>query len=147
MIVQMYHTDSPNNKLIKDLSLYKTYDATPYGPVDVDKPQMIFSSDISDYNYAYIPEYNKYYFVNAPVLSSDGMAVYELECDALMTNYEDILNLDVTIKRSETIFNEYIDDGTFVPDTREFVQCVTFEDGFNETGELILITAGGIATI
>lgn len=147
MIVQLCNTTEPNEKLIKELIDIVNVDATPYGQIDIEAPTMLIATVSGLYNYCYIPDYGKYYYVSEPTRAQNGMSYYKMEVDPLMSNASDILNLDVTVERQQSNFNEYINDGTFVADTREFIQCVNFSNGFNDTGELILVTAGGVATI
>lgn len=147
MNVTLYKVSDPNNKLIKTLGTGTDVSAAAYDPQSVEQPQLLLSTANSDYNYAYISDFGKYYFIGEPILNNDGILVYPLTLDPLMTYADDILNLDAVIQRQAENFNEYINDGTFIPDTREFIQCVNFSTGFNDTGELILITAGGVATI
>lgn len=148
MTVMFYNTTSPNNKIIKDISDgYEVDNVEPFGEIDLNNPQLLMGSISSAYNYCYISEYDKYYFVDEPIRTQNGLSIYPLRIDSLMSNASQILELDAVIERQESIFNEYINDGTFVPDTREFIQCVNFSGGFNSTGELILITAGGVANI
>lgn len=147
MIIYLYKINEAPNKLVKTLGAPESVNASPYGPINIEAPEMLLGDEAIDYNYAFVPAYGKYYFVREPSLDANGLVVYPFEVDPLMSNAAEILNLDVTIERQERNFNEYIADGTFVPDSREFIEVVNFEDGFNENGELILITAGGAATI
>ena len=147
MLITFYKIDEPNNKLVKTLIGGFQVDATLYDPISLEQPQVILSSEYDNYNYAYIEQYDRYYFVGEPILDHDGLFIYPFMIDVLMSNKDQILELEATIQRQEYNFNEYINDGTFIPDTREFIQCINFTNGFNDTGELILITAGGVATI
>lgn len=148
MTVTLYTTSSPNNKIIKDLDDgFEILNAEPYGDIDINNPNMLLGTVNGIYNYAYIDDYGKYYFVDEPVRAQNGLSVYPFKLDPLMSNASEILELQAVIERQAGRFNEYIADGTFIPDTREFIQCVNFSNGFNSSGELILITAGGIASI
>ena len=147
MLITFYKIDEPNNKLVKTLIGGFQVDATLYEPYSLEQPQVILSTAYDDYNYAYIEDYDRYYFVGEPIMDHDGLIIYPFMIDVLMSNKDQILDLEATIQRQEYNFNEYINDGTFIPDTREFIQCINFTNGFNDSGELILITAGGVATI
>lgn len=148
MTVSFYTTTSPNNKIIKDLgTAYEVENVEPFGDIDLNAPQLLMGTISEIYNYCYIPAYGKYYFVDEPIRTQNGLSVYPLKIDPLMSNASQILELEAVIERQAERFNEYIADGTFIPDTREFIQCVNFTNGFNSTGELILITAGGVASI
>lgn len=48
-------------------------------------------ADVGDFNYIYIPDFKRYYFVESVSLAENGMNVYECECDYLMT-YKTIIS-------------------------------------------------------
>ena len=56
----------------------------------------------------------------------------------------DILALKVVVEKQSMKSNgdEYIDDGSLVTDNLMFKNVYTFANGFNDSGEYILITAG-----
>lgn len=115
----------------------------------LEDPEMIIetSSDLTNCNYAYIAEWDKYFYINNIDLMPGGLHRLSMHVDVLMTYADEIRNIPATIERSQSVYNQYINDGTFVSDSREFVSVVNFNTGFNDTGEFILITAGGIPTI
>ena len=57
-------------------------------------------SDVGDFNYIYIPDYNRYYFVETVSLAENGMNVYECECDYLMTYKAIISGLSIKCRGS-----------------------------------------------
>ena len=71
-------------------------------------------SDVGEFNYIYIPEYKRYYFVETVSLGENGMNVYECECDYLMTYKEIINQLSIKFRGSTKKFitNNVIIDRT-----------------------------------
>lgn len=136
----------------KDVSIIDEVSATIKGALSVENPVLIlqYKSDIqSKVNYVYIPEYNRYYFVTDIINLTGGR--YELHCkvDVLMSFKDYILNLSCIVDKqsSKDNANMYLDDGSFVVQSKEFVDTINFPRGFNDNGEFILITAGGGVTV
>lgn len=136
----------------KDVSIIDDVSATIKGALSVENPVLIlqYKSDIqSKVNYVYIPEYNRYYFVTDIINLTGGR--YELHCkvDVLMSFKDYILNLSCIVDKqsSKDNANMYLDDGSFVVQSKEFVDTINFPRGFNDNGEFILITAGGGVTV
>ena len=136
----------------KDISIIDDVSATIKGALSVENPVLIlqYKSDIqSNVNYVYIPEYNRYYFVTDIINLTGGR--YEIHCkiDVLMSFKYDILNLSCIVDKqsSKDNANMYLDDGSFVVQSKEFVDTINFPNGFNDNGEFILITAGGGVTV
>lgn len=136
----------------KDISIIDDVSATIKGALSVENPVLIlqYKSDIQpNVNYVHIPEYNRYYFVTDIINLTGGR--YEIHCkvDVLMSFKYDILNLSCIVDKqsSKDNANMYLDDGSFVVQSKEFVDTIDFPKGFNDNGEFILITAGGGVTV
>lgn len=70
------------------------------------------SDDIFKYNYAYIPSFNRYYFiVDITVISTNRVSI-DFRVDVLMTYYPKLLNADALVSRNEHRSTEgYIGNG------------------------------------
>lgn len=107
-------TDNPK-KILKELGtpLIKS-DIQPYNDCSTEKPVLLLNYDrniIVSNNYFYIPEWNTYYFMNHDVKAiSGGRMIISGYEDYLMTNADEILNLDVYAIRSENNRNKYLKD-------------------------------------
>ena len=116
MDIELYRCKSPKNKLNKTLEKTLTVSANIY-EYEQNRNRLSFRftvSDVGEFNYIYIPDYRRYYFVESVSLSENGMNVYECECDYLMTYKELINNLSVKCKGSTKKFitNNVIIDRT-----------------------------------
>lgn len=116
MDIELYRCKSPKNKLNKTLEKTLTISANIY-EYEQNRNRLSFRftvSDVGEFNYIYIPDYRRYYFVESVSLSENGMNVYECECDYLMTYKELINNLSVKCKGSTKKFitNNVIIDRT-----------------------------------
>lgn len=62
------------------------------------------------FNYAYIPEFHRYYFVNDIAVGTNRLYAVSMKVDVLMSFKRNILELDAMIDRNEFDFDEAIDD-------------------------------------
>ena len=109
MDIDLYTTDSAKNVLNKKLTKVKTIDGTilEYDQNVNNLRISLYTSDI--FNYVYIPDFKRYYFVNDVSISENGIKIYDLACDLLMTFAnivkQSIIKLDgnsITINQSST---------------------------------------------
>lgn len=68
------------------------------------------SSDVPSFNYVYIPNFNRYYFVNEIVSISKNMWQMSLKVDVLMSFKEQIKSQTCVIARNEFDFDNLIED-------------------------------------
>lgn len=148
--MSLYTNYSNNNVLNKNI--VKIVDITDIALKDdtsIEDPVMIIetTADLTNCNYAYVDEWDKYFYITNIELIPGGLHRLYMHVDVLMTYADEIKNIPATIERNETNYNQYINDGTYISDSREFITCVNFSNGFNDSGEFILITAGGVPTL
>lgn len=100
---------------------------------------------IYKYNYMYIAEFGRYYFIDD--IETLGMSRWLIKAhvDVLYSFMYDILSTSAIIDKveEETKANLYLDDGSFVMDSRKYNEIKEFPNGLNENGSYILICAGG----
>lgn len=68
------------------------------------------SSNLSGYNYCHIDRYNRYYYIDKIETTPDGYWLLHCRCDVLMSHKTQLLALTGTLKRSETVYNGYLND-------------------------------------
>ena len=107
MDIYLYNTaddDNVLNKTLKDELLIPNVKLK--SPVNINNPVLTLSSKIvyddgygggwtyetKDYNYAYIPAFERYYFIENVTLQSNNINVLTLKVDVLKTYEEEILN-------------------------------------------------------
>ena len=135
---------SPNNKINKNLSTVTTLDGSLKEPATIMNPVIsIEYSSPTGFNYAYIPQFGRYYFVkNVEILRANIMRL-ELEVDPLETYKESILNLSVIIDKNTFLYDNYLIDENRQVNVKTKTDIINFPNGLLESGEFILITAGG----
>lgn len=145
MVVIFYYNASDDRVINKVLVGGDSFIGTPRDEFDVMTPVIRFeSSEILRYNYAYIPELQRYYVVNSINAYREGIWDVSFSVDVLMSFRGDIMTLSVIVDKQTMPENgdEYIDDGSLVTDNVMFTRLHQFESGFNDYPEYILITAG-----
>ena len=114
MNIKFGYTFDDKRKLIKNVTWYNTFICKPYTDYNITAPILIIANAtgaISNNNYAYIEDYNRYYFVESVSVGRSGMYVVKLKVDVLMTYSAGIKNLNAIITRQENIgINDIIDD-------------------------------------
>lgn len=99
-----------------------------------------------DYNYMYIEEFKRYYYITDIVNINNKIWEIHAHVDVLFSFSPDIKSSMAILDKSEgdTTSNLYMNDGSFVMDSRKYNELKEFPDGFNENGSYILICAGGV---
>lgn len=147
MEIKLYKTSSPRKKLVKDLTDGITLVGTLRAQSSVMSPTFTIQ-DISvvGYNYCYIPDFGRWYYINGIDALRANLYELSLGIDVLMTYAAEIRNNYAIVDKVESLgaaYN-YINDGSWVNTNRIKQSIINFATGFNETGEFILITAGGM---
>ena len=147
MEIKLYKTSSPRKKLVKELSDGITLTGTLRGQSSVMSPSLqIQDIAVIGYNYCYIPDFGRYYYINGINALRSNLFELSLGIDVLMTYAEAIRKNAAIVDKVQNFgaaYN-YINDGSFVNSNRMKQDIVNFPHGFNADGEYILITAGGM---
>lgn len=145
MEVIFYYNMSDSRVMNKTLITGETFEGIPVDEVDVMSPILRFEKEeILRYNYAYIPELQRYYSVSKRTAIRDSIWDVIFAVDVLMSFRGDINQLPAVVDKQsmEANGNEYIDDSSLVAENVMFQTVYNFPNGFNDKGEYILITAG-----
>lgn len=109
---------------------------------NVINPTLITSQNIShNFNYIYISDFNRYYFVNNITYSQQRFYI-ECSVDVLMSFNADIKGLNVIANRSSSRFNVYQPDPSVSFLQKSIIATQKFPYGFNGQS-LILAVNGG----
>lgn len=146
MVIDLYINSSENNRVSKVLSGKFELTGTLRGETNVINPEILIEhTNPTGYNYAYIPEFNRYYFINEFTSVRNGLWRVRLAVDVLETYKTQIKQMPAIIDKQQNKGNSnlYLNDGSYVIDSRSYNTILNFSGGFNNVGEFILITAGG----
>lgn len=155
----LYKTDSRNNVLAKGLTNELKLNGTLRENTVITAP--VITVEISgafDYNYAYIADFGRYYFISKIEIQRNKLFRLELRVDVLMSNSTSILGSNATVLYSQNYSNNSnIPDSEYVYENKEDFDTYIFkkqgsplpEDLFNlsgnflmESNSLILVTVG-----
>ena len=145
MDVIFYYNMSDDREVNKVLTGADTFQGVLREECSIMTPTIRFEKNgMLRYNYAYIPEFQRYYSVTDRTSYREGIWDVSFEVDVLMSFRNDILNLNAVVDKQSlaSVGNEYIDDSSLVTENVMFQKIYNFPAGFNDTGEYILITAG-----
>ena len=111
MDIYLYNTVDDDNVLNKTLTDELIIsDVKLKNPVNINNPILSLSSKIvyddgydevltKDYNYAYIPTFERYYFIENITLQSNNINVLTLKVDVLKTYENEVLNSDLYVEK------------------------------------------------
>ena len=106
-------------------------------------PTIIISSLMSkNFNYVYISDTDRYYYVNDMTYSQQRTFI-NLSVDVLMSFNSEIKALNVIANRSSSYYNVYQKDDTIPFENRNVISTQNFPSGFNSQS-LILAVNGGV---
>lgn len=100
-------------------------------------PKLKIVADAFDYNYCYIQEINKYYFIDDNIIKRNTYYEMNLTEDVLTTYKDFILTLTGTVTRSKTPY--YLQGANFPVKSETMLKKYDFTDAFNHTGYYVLI--------
>lgn len=148
MDIVLYQSNAENNRVDKTNYLHNQIilSGTLKNNVSIIDPIILIEQEDfpTNYNYTYIPYFQRYYFINE--VFSIRNKLWQLTChvDVLFTWRANLANELAVIEKSQLAdSNLYIDDGSFVLDSRKYNKTIAFPTPLPETGNYILIVAGG----
>ena len=146
MQIKFYKNSSEKNKIGKSLSSELTLNGNLRDECSITSPSILVeATSLVDYNYCYIPEFKRYYFISDITSVRNNLWRVSLKCDVLESFKKDILNLSCIVdKQQNQSYSNNIDDGSYINRADSFVEIANYQNGFNSNGEFILITAGAI---
>ena len=148
MNISLYKTNSEKNVVYKTLTNEVSFaDVTFKNPTEILNPVITLSTniDVEAYNYCYIPEFNRYYYISNIVSVVNGLWTINLSVDVLMSFKQYFAKFDVILKRSQTEYNKYINDGEIVTTADNIISTIKFpQTPLNKQMYFILTTVGGV---
>lgn len=143
MVVKLYKNLSDPKNVSKLLADGLTINGVARDPVDVVNPVIEYEGDnttLAGYNYAYIEDYARYYFMDVQNVSYN-MNTLTLHCDVLKTAAAWLLVRSATITRNEKLYNSYLNDPEFNSYAYTNIVTKAFPNAVN-LDSIILMTVG-----
>ena len=97
---------------------------------------------MSSYNYCYIPEFKRYYFIDEIVSVKNGIWRVSLHVDVLESFKAYYMNLNCVIDKQESLekTNTMFNDGTFATTEETFNEIITFPNRAGDASPVYLLT-------
>lgn len=137
---------SDDNYINKTLQGIMSLAGVTKSPCSIENPVLSVkaTSSILNCNYVKIPEFGRSYFVKDIIARENGYFDIYCEVDVLESFKNVILNNPCIIEAAESSgYDDYLPHESFVSTVKHKTDIMNFPSGLNDTGEFILITAGG----
>ena len=110
----MYGTTDDSRVIDKTLTAIKTLTAKPAEPMTILTPRVVidYDADVIAANYAYIPEFGRYYYITDISIATGNRMTVSLTVDVLKTYADEIRECGGVVSRSEAAGNP-----TYIPDS------------------------------
>lgn len=140
MQVKLFKVNDPDNKLEKTLNNEITVNGDFRGSVNIDAPTIsLVGSSYTNYNYCFIPDLNRYYFITDMTLERKNYLICDLKLDVLQS-YADKIKTGFGTAVESVNGNNYIDGFVENSDVRPTVEKHEFNDEFNHKGNYYMVT-------
>lgn len=140
MQIKFGFTFDDRRKLTKSVNWFDSFECKPYADYNISAPNLLIvnaTGAIANNNYAFISDYNRYYFVDSVTVGRNGMYIVQLSIDVLMTYSDGIRNINATISRQENVGINDIVDSLLPLQNRKDLAVIEFE-----SSEFNISTAG-----
>lgn len=146
MTITFYANNSEEIVVNKDITQKAVLTGSLKNGADMLNPLILFSdldsSILEESNYAYIEEFNRYYYITGISNYRDNLWYISFHVDVLMTYKDAIKEQTAVIARQENKWNLYLNDPKFRVYQNPYIVTKAFPDGFT-TQKFVLTIAGG----
>lgn len=141
--LKLYKNSSENNDVMKSITEEHIVQGYSRVVVDMLNPVIELAGiEVNQYNYCYVQELNRYYYIENINISPNGVYRLSMRCDVLMTYREDILASHGLIMKNRE-YNPYT--GDIDTESRYTLEKHEFENGFDFTnGDFVFVTMRGV---
>lgn len=145
MNIVLYVNNSEQNKINKSLSNPATFSGVLKEETSIITPVILMEVDNPyNYNYAFIPEFNRYYFISNITSVNNKMWRISLKVDVLESFKNEIMASSAILSDTEIVGSDkYMSGNVWKSKVKESTTIINFPNGLLDNGEYILITAGG----
>lgn len=144
MEIILYKTNSESERMTKSLTANRNISGHLLDDCDILNPNIEFKyvEGLESYNYAYIPKFKRYYYLDKPIFSGNTL-IYPMHVDAVASWKNDILASYATITRTNK-GNKYLNDNRISTTAKHTFYLRQIGRGFtNKNSYVIVIASGG----
>lgn len=144
MKITLYNTPSPRNQVNKVLNNAQDVNINLKPSTDILHPTLILGGvSITGFNYCYIPDFNRYYYINDMESGGNNVNSRTLTVDVLMSYNNEIRQIKALVERQENFYNLYLPELQIPNYAYKRVQTKTFPmQPLNVGTQVILATTG-----
>lgn len=143
MQIVLFRNDSDIKVVNKNITEIATINGVWKENTDVLEPHVVINNrSMTGVNYCYIPEFDRYYYIDDHAKITGGQVEIVCSVDVLMSWKEYFKILTAVIARQENQWNLYLNDEMFKAYQNPRIQTKKFPNGFT-TQEFVLTLAGG----
>lgn len=156
MTIELKVAVSEPNVLQKTIVAVTSLEGSLRNDSPISNPSILIETDaiaIGDVvraNYAYIPEFGRYYYIKECTQIRNHLWKLDMVCDVLMSFATGIkasmaIIQETTIEGNDRV-NQYVSNDSFARLVKDKTDIMQFPNGFEDSPFFILITAGGIVS-
>ena len=143
MQIKLYKNLSEVNTIGKTLTEESVRTGTLKDGGSVLSPSVVLTGEnLSGFNYAYIPQFSRYYFIKEITSMKSGLWEISMRVDVLETYKDSIKANTAILKRQEKIWDMYINDEKFKAESTNKTATIMFPQNHFNTVNFILTVAG-----
>ena len=143
MQIKLYKNLSEVNTIGKTLTEESERTGTLKEGCSVLSPSVVLTGEnLSGYNYAYIPQFSRYYFIKEITSVKSGLWEISMRVDVLESYKDSIKTNTAILKRQEKIWDMYINDEKFKAESTNKTATIMFPQNHFNTVNFILTVAG-----
>lgn len=144
MNITLFNNSSPPNYVDKVLTQVASLQGVLRQPTSIINPSIVIQrGSPTGFNYALIPEYNRYYFVTGVSSEINGLIAISLHVDVLMTYKEAIRAATGIVRRQEYEWNLYLQDENYKIYQNTKHRNIAFPRGFGDNEFSYILTLAG----
>lgn len=146
MRIQFYKIDNINKKINKRLPDNPALTIEGVLKEDctiLDPAIQITHNGVPDYNYCFIPDFNRYYFMSPATALHNNLWEIQLHVDVLFTYRQGILTAPCIVAKSASNYNLYLNDNNYKCYQNPKIFSERFPSGFNVENARFIMTLFG----
>ena len=136
----LYNVKDAHNVIGKTLNEVSRVNITMKKTEDIEKPTLVLTDQGLTFNYAEIPFFKRYYFVDEYKRGTNGLIPVDLSVDVLETYKDDILNSQATITTKTGLGYQ---DSSVDVDARKTITTQKSDTVLSDETSIVLSTIGG----
>lgn len=145
--IHLMMNNDPYNKINKNPVTVSTVTGELVDNCNIVDPEIMIQYDgaFINANYAYIPEFGRYYFIKNAETPSNGLWKLTMHTDVLMSFASAILHSPATVARSSNNFNMYLNDDHFAIQENPYIFTKAFPSGFDTSLASYVLALVGVS--